>query len=47
MSTELETFLQKYPAYKQTQKIDDLRKTDYARLDSGEHVYFDYTGGGI
>ena len=47
MSTELETFLQKYPTYKQTQKIDDLRKTDYARLDSGEHVYFDYTGGGI
>jgi selenocysteine lyase/cysteine desulfurase len=47
MSTEFETFLQKYPAYKQTSKIDDLRKSDYARLDSGEHVYLDYTGGGI
>ena len=47
MSTEFETFLQKYPAYKQTEKIDELRKKDYARLDAGEHVYLDYTGGGI
>jgi len=47
MSTDFETFLQKYPAYKQTQKIDELRKKDYARLDAGEHVYLDYTGGGI
>ena len=47
MSAELETFLQKYPAYKQTQMIDDLRKRDYSRLDAGEHVYLDYTGGGI
>jgi len=47
MPTEFETFLQKYPTYKQTEKIDNLRKTDYARLDAGEHVYFDYTGGGI
>ena len=47
MSAELETFLQKHPAYKQTQKIDDLRKRDYSRLDAREHVYLDYTGGGI
>ncbi|MCQ3938191.1 MAG: aminotransferase [Chloroflexi bacterium] len=47
MSAEFETFLQKYPAYKQTAIMDDLRKTDYARLDAGEHVYLDYTGGGI
>ena len=45
-TTEFETFLQKYPAYKQTTSIDDLRKKDYARLDAGEHVYLDYTGGG-
>jgi len=44
---EFETFLQKYPAYKQTALIDDLRKKDYSRLDAGEHVYLDYTGGGI
>ena len=47
MPTEFETFLQKYPTYERTSKIDELRKTDYARLDAGEHVYFDYTGGGI
>jgi selenocysteine lyase/cysteine desulfurase len=47
MSTEYETFLQKYPAYTQTAIIDELRKTDYARLDAGEHVYLDYTGGGL
>jgi len=47
MSTEFETFLQKYPTYKQTEKLDELRKKEYARLDSGEHVYLDYTGGGI
>jgi molybdenum cofactor sulfurtransferase len=47
MPTEFETFLKKYPSYKQTTLIDDLRKIDYARLDEGEHVYLDYTGGGI
>ncbi len=46
-ANEFETFLQKYPAYKNTQAIDDLRKSDYARLDAGEHVYLDYTGGGL
>ncbi len=44
---EFETFLEKYPGYKKTAIIDDLRKKDYARLDAGEHVYLDYTGGGI
>jgi len=47
MSAEFEIFLQKYPAYKNTQSIDDLRKKEYSRLDAGEHVYLDYTGGGI
>lgn len=47
MPTEFETFLQKYPAYKQTAIIDELRKTDYARLEAGRHLYFDYTGGGV
>lgn len=46
-ANEFETFLRKYPAYKNTQAIDDLRKSDYARLDAGEHVYLDYTGGGL
>ncbi|MDD2923470.1 MAG: aminotransferase class V-fold PLP-dependent enzyme, partial [Anaerolineales bacterium] len=46
-TNELETFLEKYPTYKKTESIDALRKKDYARLDAGEHIYFDYTGGGI
>jgi molybdenum cofactor sulfurtransferase len=46
-TNEFEIFLQKYPAYKETAAIDELRKKDYARLDEGEHVYLDYTGGGI
>jgi len=40
-------FIQKYPAYEATHKIDELRQSDYARLDRAEHIYLDYTGGGI
>jgi selenocysteine lyase/cysteine desulfurase len=40
-------FLKAYPAYPTTQIIDDLRATEYARLDLGEHIYLDYTGGGL
>ena len=44
---DFQTFLEKYPSYKQTESIDALRKKDYARLDDAEHIYLDYTGGGI
>ncbi len=44
---ELVAFLHAYPAYPTTHIIDDLRATEYARLDVGEHVYLDYTGGGL
>jgi molybdenum cofactor sulfurtransferase len=27
--------------------LDELRRTEYARLDRGGHVYLDYTGGGL
>jgi selenocysteine lyase/cysteine desulfurase len=46
-SNEFQTFLEQYPTFKQTESIDKLRASDYARLDSGEHIYLDYTGGGI
>lgn len=46
-SNEFQTFLERYPTYKQTEVIDVLRRREYARLDEGEHVYLDYTGGGI
>jgi len=41
------TFLRSYPAYPTTHIIDDLRSTEYARLDTGGHIYLDYTGGGL
>jgi selenocysteine lyase/cysteine desulfurase len=48
MSTpEFETFLKQYPSFKKTETIDALRASDYSRLDAGEHIYFDYTGGSI
>ncbi len=40
-------FLEKYPKYQATAKIDELRCTDYSRLDNSGHVYLDYTGGGL
>jgi selenocysteine lyase/cysteine desulfurase len=47
MANEFQTFLEKYPFYKNTESIDALRKRDYSRLDRDEHIYLDYTGGGI
>jgi molybdenum cofactor sulfurtransferase len=40
-------FLRAYPTYPTTGVIDDLRTTEYARLDIGGHIYLDYTGGGL
>jgi molybdenum cofactor sulfurtransferase len=46
-------FLDKYPSYETTRKLDDLRASDYTRLDiipaggRAGHVYLDYTGGGL
>ena len=40
-------FLHAYPSYPTTHIIDDLRATEYPRLDVGEHIYLDYTGGGF
>ncbi|NPV55368.1 MAG: aminotransferase class V-fold PLP-dependent enzyme [Anaerolineae bacterium] len=40
-------FHQKYPTYKSTTALDDLRAADFSRLDHHGHVYLDYTGGGL
>ncbi|HOD04712.1 MAG TPA: aminotransferase class V-fold PLP-dependent enzyme, partial [Anaerolineaceae bacterium] len=40
-------FVQNYPEYLTTAKLDDLRQTEYARLDRLGMVYLDYTGGGL
>jgi len=40
-------FLQKYPTYETTRHIDELRASDYSRLDRSGQIYLDYTGGGL
>jgi selenocysteine lyase/cysteine desulfurase len=42
-----QAFRRDYPAYDSTRALDDLRATEYARLDRQGHVYLDYTGGGL
>ncbi len=40
-------FLAAYPDYATTSRLDELRATEYAYLDSGGHTYLDYTGAGL
>jgi len=40
-------FQDAWPIYASTAVLDELRATDYARLDRLGHVYLDYTGGGL
>jgi molybdenum cofactor sulfurtransferase len=47
MAAALRDFQRRYPAYAGTAVLDDMRATDYARLDATGHVYLDYTGGGL
>ncbi len=42
-----DAFRQTYPAFDSTRKLDELRATEYGRLDQQGHVYLDYTGGGL
>lgn len=43
----LSAFLQAYPSFESTRRLDELRASDYARLDAQGHVYLDYTGGSL
>ena len=43
----LESFLKQCPEYGETSALDELRATEFARLDRLGHVYLDYTGGGL
>lgn len=47
MSLAFEAFKQTFPEYEKTNRLDELRATDYARLDQQGHVYLDYTGGAL
>jgi selenocysteine lyase/cysteine desulfurase len=44
---EFIAFLKSYPTYPTTHVIDELRASEYARLDLSGHIYLDYTGGGL
>ncbi len=45
---EAETaFKQNYPAFDTTAFLDELRATEYTRLDTQGQIYLDYTGGGL
>jgi selenocysteine lyase/cysteine desulfurase len=41
------TFRRAHPDYAGTGTLDELRRSDFARLDRGGHTYLDYTGGGL
>jgi molybdenum cofactor sulfurtransferase len=40
-------FRRRYDAYDETAHLDELRETEYTRLDAQQQVYLDYTGGGL
>lgn len=43
----LAAFEQKFLGFAATQSLDQLRATEYARLDTQQQIYLDYTGGGL
>ena len=43
----LTKFRSNFPDYNKTAQLDELRMTEYARLDANQEVYLDYTGGGL
>ena len=47
LDTALAEFQEHYPAFERTRVLDDLRTTDYARMDKEGQIYLDYTGGGL
>jgi len=47
MAAALAGFREAYPAFDTTARLDDLRATEYARLDALGQTYLDYTGGGL
>ncbi|MFN8470982.1 MAG: aminotransferase class V-fold PLP-dependent enzyme [Anaerolineae bacterium] len=40
-------FCRRYPSFASTHVLDELRATEYRRLDAKGHIYLDYTGGGL
>ena len=47
MDSAFAEFVSRYPGYLSTSPLDELRTTDYSRLDRLGQVYLDYTGGSL
>ena len=47
MSTAEQAFREAFSDFNNTSILDQLRATEYARLDEQRHIYLDYTGGGL
>jgi len=46
-TSAFDEFLGRYPEYAETDLLDQLRATEYRRLDEQGQVYLDYTGGSL
>ena len=42
-----EAFRAAHPGFSETRDLDELRAAEFSRLDQNDHVYLDYTGGGL
>jgi len=47
MPAAFEAFRRVFPEYDRTHHLDEIRATEYTRLDRQGQVYLDYTGGGL
>ena len=47
MAAALDAFRHAYPDFGGTAHLDELRATEYGRLDALGQIYMDYTGGGL
>ncbi len=47
LEAAFEVFNHNYPAFSTTHKLDELRATEYGRLDRQGQVYLDFTGAGL
>jgi molybdenum cofactor sulfurtransferase len=47
MTAAFRDFRRKNGTFDSTTLLDDLRAREYARLDDSNHIYLDYTGGGL
>ena len=47
LAADQAAFMNAWPEWQTTAALDELRASDFSRLDEQQHVYLDYTGGGL